>query len=112
MSFKTPLLLAGAAFFTLLAGCSSQATQDTPAAATSPATSGAASSSGRCNSDLVQDLVGKALTPALAEESRQRAGAQVVRVVRPQDPMTMDFNSQRLSITTSATLVVQTATCG
>jgi len=111
MSFKTPLLLAGAAFFTLLAGCGSQATQDTPAAA-SPAASGAASSSGRCDSDLVRDLVGKALTPALAEESRQRAGAQVVRVVRPQDAMTMDFNSQRLTITTSATLAVQTATCG
>jgi len=111
MSFKTPLLLAGAALFTLLAGCGSHETRDTPAAA-SPAASTAASSSGRCNSDLVQDLVGKALSPALAEESRQRAGAQVVRVVRPQDPMTMDFNSQRLTITTSATLVVQTATCG
>jgi len=110
MSFKTPLLLAGAALFTLLAGCSSHETQDSPAA--SSTTSGAVSSSGRCNSDAVQDLVGKALSPALAEEGRQRAGAQVVRVVRPQDPMTMDFNSQRLTITTSASLVVQTATCG
>lgn len=111
MSFKTPLLLAGAALFSLLAGCGSHETQDTPAAA-SPAPSAAASSSGRCNSDLVQNLVGKGLTPALAEESRQRAGAQVVRVVRPQDAMTMDFNSQRLTITTSDSLVVQTATCG
>jgi len=111
MSFKPPLLLAGAALFSLLAGCGSHETQDTPATAT-PTASGTASSSGRCNSDQVQDLVGKALTPALAEESRQRAGAQVVRVVRPQDPMTMDFNSQRLTITTSDSLVVQTATCG
>ena len=111
MSFKTPLLLAGAALVTLLAGCGSHETQSSPAAASS-APSGAVSSSGRCNSDAVQDLVGKALSPALAEEGRQRAGAQVVRVVRPQDPMTMDFNSQRLTITTSASLVVQTATCG
>ncbi|ALZ86642.1 MULTISPECIES: I78 family peptidase inhibitor [Pseudomonas] len=110
MSSKSPLLLASAALFTLLAGCSSHETQDSPAA--SSTTSGAVSSSGRCNSDAVQDLVGKALSPALAEEGRQRAGAQVVRVVRPQDPMTMDFNSQRLTITTSASLVVQTATCG
>ncbi|WP_426944467.1 I78 family peptidase inhibitor [Pseudomonas oryzihabitans] len=110
MSFKTPLLLAGAALFTLLAGCGSHETQSSPAAASAP--SGAVSSSGRCNSDAVQDLVGKALSPALAEEGRQRAGAQIVRVVRPQDPMTMDFNSQRLTITTSASLVVQTATCG
>ncbi|MGP0147060.1 MULTISPECIES: I78 family peptidase inhibitor [Pseudomonadaceae] len=110
MSFKTPLLLAGAALFTLLAGCGSHETQSSPAASSAP--SGAVSSSGRCNSDAVQDLVGKALSPALAEEGRQRAGAQVVRVVRPQDPMTMDFNSQRLTITTSASLVVQTATCG
>lgn len=110
MSFKTPLLLAGAALFTLLAGCGSHETQSSPAAYSAP--SGAVSSSGRCNSDAVQDLVGKALSPALAEEGRQRAGAQVVRVVRPQDPMTMDFNSQRLTITTSASLVVQTATCG
>ena len=110
MSSKSPLLLASAALFTLLAGCSSHETQDSPAA--SSTTSGAVSSSGRCNSDTVQDLVGKALSPALAEEGRQRAGAQVVRVVRPQDPMTMDFNSQRLTITTSASLVVQTATCG
>ena len=110
MSSKSPLLLAGAALFTLLAGCGSHETQSSAAAST-PA-SGAVSSSGRCNSDAVQDLVGKALSPALAEEGRQRAGAQVVRVVRPQDPMTMDFNSQRLTITTSASLVVQTATCG
>lgn len=110
MSSKSPLLLASAALFTLLAGCSSHETQDSPAA--SSTTSGTVSSSGRCNSDAVQDLVGKALSPALAEEGRQRAGAQVVRVVRPQDPMTMDFNSQRLTITTSASLVVQTATCG
>ena len=110
MSFKTPLLLAGAALFSLLAGCGSHETQDSPVAATPTAST--TTSSGRCNSDAVQDLVGKALTPALAEESRQRAGAQVVRVVRPQDPMTMDFNSQRLTITTSASLVVQTATCG
>ena len=111
MSFKTPILLAGAALFSLLAGCGSHETQDSPVAAT-PTASTTATSSGRCNSDAVQDLVGKALTPALAEESRQRAGAQVVRVVRPQDPMTMDFNSQRLTITTSDSLVVQTATCG
>lgn len=110
MSSKTPLLLAGAALFTLLAGCGSHETQSPTAASSAP--SGAVSSSGRCNSDAVQDLVGKALYPALAEEGRQRAGAQVVRVVRPQDPMTMDFNSQRLTITTSASLVVQTATCG
>jgi hypothetical protein len=110
MSSKSPLLLASAALFTLLAGCSSHETQDSPAA--SSTMSGAVSSNGRCNSDAVQDLVGKALSPALAEEGRQRAGAQVVRVVRPQDPMTMDFNSQRLTITTSASLVVQTATCG
>ncbi|KTT02859.1 I78 family peptidase inhibitor [Pseudomonas rhizoryzae] len=111
MSSKTSLLLAGAALFTLLAGCGSHETQGSPAAAT-PTASTTTSSNGRCNSDAVQDLVGKALSPALAEESRQRAGAQVVRVVRPQDPMTMDFNSQRLTITTSDSLVVQTATCG
>lgn len=110
MSSKTPLLLAGAALFTLLAGCGSHEIQSPTAASSAP--SGAVSSSGRCNSDAVQDLVGKALSPTLAEEGRQRAGAQVVRVVRPQDPMTMDFNSQRLTITTSASLVVQTATCG
>ncbi|MCP8465791.1 I78 family peptidase inhibitor [Pseudomonas sp. ZM23] len=92
-----------------LAGCSSKdSSSDTApqAAQTPPALSGA------CNAKAVQSLIGKAITPTLAEEARRDAGASVSRVLRPHEPVTMEYNSQRLNIDVDDRGVVHQVSCG
>jgi len=80
-----PALLAGA----LLAGCASSPQQDS---------AGAAKGDGRCNAEPVQYLVGERITVELAEQARELSGANLLRVIHPQQPVTMDYNPQRLNI--------------
>nr|WP_286948225.1 entry exclusion lipoprotein TrbK [Pseudomonas sp. UBA6718] len=72
----------------LLAGCASSPEQDTPAA----------KGDGRCNAEAVQHLVDQRITAELAEEARVKAGAEHLRVTQPNQPVTMDYNPQRLNI--------------
>lgn len=70
----------------LLAGCASEA--QTPPA----------QFDGSCNAEAVQNLTGKRITSELAEEARTKAGAQHLRVTTPNQPVTLDYNAQRLNI--------------
>lgn len=72
----------------LLAGCASSPDQDAPAA----------KGDGRCDAEAVQNLVDQRITTELAEEARVKAGAEYLRVVHPNQPVTMDYNPQRLNI--------------
>ncbi|MFZ6044836.1 I78 family peptidase inhibitor [Pseudomonas sp. CR3202] len=112
-SISLSLALAGL----LLAGCSSADKPAAPAAvapaAAEESTSAAAPSvSGTCDAAAVASLVGKTATVALVEQAKRQAGAETARVLRPQDPMTMDYNSRRLNIDVDATDVVKQFTCG
>ncbi|KAF1052436.1 MAG: hypothetical protein GAK43_01915 [Stenotrophomonas maltophilia] len=60
----------------------------------------------------MQSLVGKTVTPEIAEEARRDAGAELSRVLRPNDAVTMDYNSQRLNIDVDNQLVVRQVHCG
>ncbi|MBB2494691.1 entry exclusion lipoprotein TrbK [Aquipseudomonas ullengensis] len=53
---------------------------------------------GTCNAEAVQNLTGKRITSELAEEARAKAGANFLRVTTPNQPVTLDYNSQRLNI--------------
>ncbi len=81
-----------------------------PAPAIAPAT--ASAPVGTCNADAAQFAVGKLLDAALTEQARTRSGAQRVRVVRPGQMMTMDFDEQRLTLQLDAFDRVATARCG
>ncbi|MCP1652450.1 I78 family peptidase inhibitor [Pseudomonas sp. GD04087] len=107
MSLKCTLLslLAVAA----LAGCSSK---DSSSDAAQPAADNPAALSGTCNAKAVQSIVGKVVTPTLTEEARRDAGASVARVLTPHQPVTMEYNSQRLNIDVDDNQVVKQVSCG
>ena len=67
---------------------------------------------GTCNAKAVQSIVGKIVTPTLTEEARRDAGAAVARVLTPHQPVTMEYNSQRLNIDVDDNQVVKQVSCG
>ena len=86
----------------LLAGCASSPGQDTPAA----------KGDGRCNAEAVQHLVDQRITAELAEETRVKAGAEHLRVTQPNQPVTMDYNPQRLNIDIDDDDIIIRLSCG
>ncbi|MDH4869722.1 I78 family peptidase inhibitor [Pseudomonas sp. BN515] len=115
MYFK-PISLSLALAGLLLAGCSSTDKPETPAAAAPAAeesTSAATPSlSGTCNSAAVAALVGKNADTALVEQAKRQSGAEMARVLRPHQPITMDYNSRRLNIDVDELGVVKQFSCG
>ena len=98
-------LLAAAA----LAGCSSK---DASSDAAQPAADNPPALTGTCNAKAVQSILGKVVTPTLTEEARRDAGASVARVLTPHQPVTMEYNSQRLNIDVDDNQVVKQVSCG
>ena len=92
-------LLAGV----LLAGCASSPQQD---GAKAP------KGDGRCNAEAVQHLVDQRITAELAEEARVKAGAEHLRVTQPNQPVTMDYNPQRLNIDIDDDDIIIRLSCG
>ncbi len=115
MYFK-PISLGLALAGLLLAGCSSADKPAAPAAAApaaeQSASAAAPSLSGTCDSAAVASLVGKTANVALVEQAKRQSGAETARVLRPHQPITMDYNSRRLNIDVDETDVVKQFTCG
>ncbi|MFC4728415.1 I78 family peptidase inhibitor [Coralloluteibacterium thermophilus] len=51
-----------------------------------------------CDADGARDLVGQAWNDGMQERARTAANARTVRVVRPDDAVTMDFRGDRLNV--------------
>lgn len=94
-----------AALLCLLSACA----QQTPA---TPGAPPANSSAGQCNPSGAQFAVGRAAEAALVEQARQRSGAQMARVIRPGQPVTLDYNLQRLNLDIDASNRITRAHCG
>nr|WP_272886265.1 I78 family peptidase inhibitor [Stutzerimonas stutzeri] len=67
---------------------------------------------GKCNSEAVSSLVGKVAIRELLEQARDKAGADVARILRPDDVVTLEYNSQRLNLNTDANLTIERVSCG
>lgn len=87
----------------VLAGCQS---------ASSEPDSSPRNSSGQCNDGAVQGLVGKQANPELLDQARRESGAAIARILRPGDIVTLEYNAQRLTLSTDDTLVIQRLNCG
>lgn len=85
-----------------LIGCQSQRSESLPPL--DPA--------GRCNASAVQDLIGEQASPALLDQARQRSGAKVARILRPDEVVTLEYNDQRLTLVTDESLEIQRIGCG
>lgn len=95
-------LLAGAL---LAAGCAQQPPAYQPPSA--PPSSGT-----QCNAAPAQFAVGRDQTAPLVEEVRQRSGAHIARVLRPNQVVTMEFNGERVNVVVDAGNKVTAVRCG
>ena len=85
------------------------------ACGSTPATNQAADPtpvSTRCNAAPAQFAVGRNADAALENEARTRAGAKAVRVLRPNQVVTMEFNAERLNLTVDDAGRVTRVNCG
>lgn len=88
----------------LLAACSTPSTPPPAAVAPPPG--------GDCRMAAAQFAVGRQADAPLQAEATRRAGAQTLRVLRPNQVMTMEFNAQRLNLEVDASNRVVAVRCG
>lgn len=99
--------------FTALLCLLSACAQQTPATATAtPGAPPSASAGGECRAPGAQFAVGRNAEAALVEQARQRSGAYMARVIRPGQPVTLDYNLQRLNLDVDAGNRITRAHCG
>ncbi|MGY0505877.1 I78 family peptidase inhibitor [Luteimonas sp. e5] len=91
-----------------LAAATLSACNATPPTATEPAPEPV----GQCNSEAVRSFLGKTITPEVGEQARIAAGAVRLRVLGPDDAMTMDYRMDRLNIYVNPERVAIKVTCG
>jgi hypothetical protein len=72
----------------------------------------AAPVAGRCNAAPAQFAVGRNADAALENEARTRAGAKTVRVLKPNQIVTMEFNAERLNLSVDDAGRVTRVACG
>lgn len=67
---------------------------------------------GRCNAAPAQFAVGRVADAALELDAKTRAGARVLRLLRPNQVVTMEFSAERLNLTLDASGRVTRVNCG
>ena len=80
-----------------LAGVSLQACALLPSRTPAPSIDAVAAGGAVCDAANAQFAVGKTVDERLGEEARGRAGASVVRVLRPGQIVTMEFSASRVN---------------
>ncbi|MBC5784199.1 starvation-inducible protein [Ramlibacter sp. USB13] len=89
----------------LLAACAQQPPAAPPASPPPPPASA-------CNADAAQYAVGRPQTAPLVEEIRQRTGAHIARILRPNQVVTMEFNAERVNVVVDAENRITAVRCG
>ncbi|WP_431098009.1 I78 family peptidase inhibitor [Polaromonas aquatica] len=65
-----------------------------------------------CNAAPAQFIVGRQADAPLVNDARVRAGARTVRVLKPGQVVTMEFNAERLSLSVDDAGRVTRVNCG
>ncbi len=89
LALLVPMLLL---LLLLLLGCAG------PASGPAPSPTPAAPPLRECNSEPAAALAGRPFDAAVQAEAQRLSGARSVRVIRPGQAVTMDFNAYRLNI--------------
>lgn len=113
-----PLALAG-----LLGGCAApdaggsatgvsntSATSNTAGTDYAPMPAGPASSD--CDADAVQNMLGQVYRDSVGETARQRSGSRRIRLLRPGQVMTMEYDPSRINIILDDKGAIQALRCG
>lgn len=103
---KTLSLLPAAAGAILLTACAASGPATAPASATPP------EPVFQCNADGARFAVGQQLSPQLEAAARVRAGAGLVRTLKPGQVVTMELNGARLNLDVDARGRVTDVRCG
>jgi hypothetical protein len=108
MAKPIPLLVAPALALALSA-CAQVPASDSAAAPPAPAVD--ATSSAHCDAGKVADAVGQLPTPETQERARTAAGAEIVRVLRHNQPITKEFRMGRLNLVLDAEGKIASINC-
>lgn len=65
-----------------------------------------------CNADAATPAIGKAATPEVLEQARIAAGAQVARILKPGQVVTMEYHGSRLNLHVDEHDIVIRVACG
>lgn len=119
---RTLALTAATALALALAACNGPApeeqdqaldqAQQAAAEAAAPAPDAATPPAGSCDASQVQGLVGQPYSDAVGEQARQDAGAEKVRTLKPNQPITMEYLGERLNIEVDENNLVSGVRCG
>ncbi|PWB35642.1 hypothetical protein DCO48_01780 [Pseudomonas sp. SDI] len=104
--FRTRASLVSLLAVAVLAGCS---TGGSPSKAPEAV---AANNDGRCEASGAAFAVGKPASAELLEQARKASGAQIARILKPHDVMTLEYRSERLNLNADEQGVVSRVNCG
>jgi hypothetical protein len=65
-----------------------------------------------CDAGPAQYAVGRTQTAPLVEEIRQRSGAHIARILRPNQAVTMEFSGERVNVVVDADNKITAVRCG
>ena len=106
-------LLSAPVVAALLSGCAAPAPAPVPAPAPAPvAAAPAPEPQAQCNAEGAKFAIGQPASAQLEAAARVRAGAESVRVLEPNQAVTMEFNGGRLNLVVDARNRVTAARCG
>ena len=67
---------------------------------------------GQCDASKATSAVGKAATADAVERIRIETSSQVARVIKPGQPVTMDYRAARVNVNVNARNAIISVTCG
>lgn len=107
------LLLSVVAATALLFGCAAPAPAPIPSPAPAPvAAAPAPAPQAQCHADGAKFAVGEPASAQLETAARVRAGAESVRILKPNQVVTLEFNGGRLNLVVDARNRVTAVRCG
>ena len=80
--------------------------------AAQPAPPEPATTASACDDSQAQWAIGKKVTDADIEQARKDAGAETARTLKPNQPVTMEFNANRLNLDLDDGGLVTAIRCG
>jgi len=104
-----------------LSACAPQPDEQEQAAAQSeqraeeaaqPAPSEPVAAAAGCDDSQAQWAIGKKVTDADVEQARKDSGAETARTLKPNQPVTLEFNANRLNLDLDAGGLVTAIRCG
>ena len=106
---KRPLLsMAAVTLAVLMTGCATNGSAPSGSSTTAPP----ARQLQVCHAEPVQIYVGHNTVASTLETIRQKSGAYMLRVLRGNQPATMDYNQERLNVITNDAGKITALRCG